>query len=144
MGRTISQKYLIQHLNSASPARLVAMLLDRAVTLLNEAIDAMEGGQIERRWRANSKAMEIICHLWETLDFEQGGEIATNLERLYRFMIARLTAVDVDDDAQAAREVIGLLEPLRRSWHELADRSEGETAAVESPAAGTTQISLSA
>lgn len=126
MDRKISHKYLLQHVNSASPTRLVAMLYDRAITLLNEAVGAIEAGEIERRWRANSKASEVICHLWEALDLEQGGDVAANLDRLYGFMIMRLTSVDVSNDAQAARDVIGLLEPLRRSWHELADQVEAE------------------
>jgi flagellin-specific chaperone FliS len=39
-------------------------------------------------------------------------------------MMMRLTMVDVENDAQAARDVIGLLEPLQRSWHEVAERAE--------------------
>jgi flagellar protein FliS len=145
MDRNISHKYLIQHVNSASPARLVAMLYDRAITLLNEAIGAIEAGEIERRWRANGKASEVICHLWETLDLERGGEVAANLDRLYGFMITRLTAVDVNNDPQPAREVIGLLDPLRRSWHELADQVEAEDGPpAEQAADGSSPVSLSA
>ena len=137
------QKYRAQQIMSASPAKRVAMLYDRAIGLLNEAVEAIEAGDIERRWRCNSKATEVICHLWETLDMDQGGEIAANLNRLYDFMIRRLTAVDAANDPQAARDVIRLLEPLRRSWHELAD-AQGSQAnpAAEQPTA--TQVSLSA
>lgn len=145
MDRKVSNTYMIQHVNSASPARLVAMLYDRAITLLNEAVGAIEDGQIERRWAANSKASEVICHLWETLDLEQGGEVAANLDRLYGFMIRRLTTVDVNNDPQPARDVIGLLEPLRRSWHQLADQVEAEDAPSCEQATGSpSPVSLSA
>jgi flagellar protein FliS len=124
MDREVSHKYLTQQIMSASPAKLVAMLYERAITLLHETVEAIEAGDIERRWRANNKATEVICHLWQTLDRERGGEIAENLNRLYGFMMMRLTMVDVENNAQAAREVVGLLEPLQRSWAEVAGENE--------------------
>jgi len=141
MDKQVSQKYMMQQLMSASPARLVAMLYDRAISLLTEAVDAIENGDIERRWRANHKATEVISHLWETLDMEQGGDVAANLSQLYGFMLKRLLAVDVENSAEAAREVIQLLEPLRRSWHEMA--SEGDST-ESTDGAAPRQITLSA
>ncbi len=145
MDREASQKYLAQQVMSASPAKLVAMLYDRAITLLHDTVGAIEAGDIEHRWRANGKATEIIAELWQALDMEAGGEIAENLNRLYGFMMMRLTIVDTENSAQAAREVIGLLEPLRRSWHELAD-GEGANGNSKSGSGDPTslQISLSA
>ena len=127
MDRQVSQKYLMQQLMSASPAKLVAMLYDRAIGLLTEAVDAIERGDVERRWRANQKATEVVCHLWETLNMERGGDVAANLSQLYGFMLKRLTVVDVENNADAAREVIRLLEPLRKSWHEMADAANVES-----------------
>ena len=143
MDSDVSQKYLVQQLMSASPARRVAMLYDRAISLLNEAVEAIEAGDIERRWRCNAKATEVVCQLWEALDMDQGSEIAANLGRLYEFMVRRMTTVDIANDAQAARDVIRLLEPLRRSWHELATSQapKAEPAAEPRPA---NQVSLSA
>ncbi len=145
MDRGASQKYLAQQVMSASPARLVAMLYERAITLLHDAVGAIEAGDIERRWVANSKATEVVGELWQALDMEAGGEIAENLNRLYGFMVMRLTMVDTENNAQAAQDVIDLLEPLRRSWHELA---EGEGANGESKSSSgdptSPQVSLSA
>ncbi len=145
MDREASQKYLAQQVMSASPAKLVAMLYERAITLLHDAVGAIEAGEIERRWVANSKATEVIAELWQALDKEAGGEIAENLNRLYGFMMMHLTMVDTQNSAQAARDVIRLLEPLRRSWHEIAD---GEGANRESKGGSddptSLQVSISA
>ncbi|MCZ6862130.1 MAG: flagellar export chaperone FliS [Alphaproteobacteria bacterium] len=127
MDKEVYQKYLAQQIMLASPAKLVSMLYERAITLLHQTINAIEAGDIEQRWRTNAKATEVIYHLWDTLDRERGGEIAENLNRLYGFMMMRLTMVDVENDAQAARDVIGLLEPLQRSWHEVSERAEQKT-----------------
>jgi flagellar protein FliS len=134
MEKNASQKYQTQQIMSASPAKLVAMLYDRAIGCLEAAIRAIEAGEIEARCRANSKALEIIGHLCMTLDLEGGGQIAANLDQLYRFMLVRLPEVDLRNDPAPARDVIKLLEPLRRSWHRLAERAEaGEPRATDGP-----------
>lgn len=107
---------------TASPAKLVSMLYDKVILSLREAISAIEAGEVEARWRANARAMEILSHMWSTLDVEKGGEIAVNLENLFSFMLSRLPEVDLRNDPEPAREVIQLLQPLRESWHELAKR----------------------
>lgn len=145
MSNRVSQKYLEQQILSASPAKLVAMLYERAITLLHQTIKAIEAGNIEARWQANGKATDVICHLWDTLDRERGGDVAENLNRLYGFMVMRLTMVDVENSAQAARDVIRLLEPLQRSWREVAHRDEQKSVPSEIPSNGAPiQITISA
>ncbi len=133
MAPNASRHYMQQQLNTASPAMLVAMLYDRAINFLKEAVRAIEAGEIEARWKANNKAIEIITHMWMTLDLDKGGEIAANLDRLYRFMLNHLTQVDMKNDAKAAQDVIALLEPLHASWRRLAN---GETPASADTAEG--------
>jgi flagellar secretion chaperone FliS len=112
-------KYMTQQVMTASPAKLVFMLYDRAIVSLREAIKAIEIGDVERRWKANNRAVEIVSHLWSTLDTENGGEIAKNLENLLPFITRQLTRVDLNNDAGAAEEAILLLEPLRDAWREI-------------------------
>ena len=139
-----ARTYQTQQVMTASPAKLVAMLYEKAIVSLREAIHAIEKGDIQARFNANKRAGDIITHLWTTLDTERGGEIAANLSRLYSFMLSRLTFVDVRNDPEPAREVIGLLEPLRDSWNQLArggDKSAAPSAGAGAAAGG---FSLSA
>ena len=108
---------------AADPVTLVAMLYDKAVLSLKAVVQAIHKDEIEVRWKNSHRAREIINHLFMTLDLEKGGEIASNLEALYVYMLQRLLDVDVKNDARAAEEVIELLEPLRASWSELARTS---------------------
>ncbi len=133
-GYGAASTYQTQALMTASPAELVVMLLEKATTCLNEAIAAIESGEIEDRWRANKRAMEIINHLDLTLDMDRGGEIAENLRSLYSFALRRLADVDFNNDPQAARDVIKLLEPLLASWRELAQGNPAETEVPKAPA----------
>lgn len=132
-------KYLTQQVMTASPAKLVSMLYDKVVISLKEVIAAIEAGEIEARWRANARATEILSHMWATLDTEKGGEIATNLDQLFSYMLSRLPDVDLRNDPEPAREVIELIKPLQESWRELAKRDDTGAAparAASSPAAG--------
>ena len=113
-------KYLTQQVMTASPAKLVYMLYDRAIASLREAVDAIEKGEIEKRWRANKRAQDILEHMFSTLDTDRGGEIGENLGRLLPYMMLRLPDVDIHNDPAPAREVITLLEPLRDAWREIA------------------------
>lgn len=140
--------YLARELSAASPAKKVAMLIDRAIQALNEAMRAIERGDIQGRWTANNQAGTIIETLWLTLDLEKGGEIAANLDRLYSFMLQHLTQVDLRNDPKPAAEVIKLLEPMRRSWHELALKeakaAQASAPRPDGPAVGGQNLALSA
>lgn len=114
----------------ASPVKTVALLYDKAIDSLHLAAKAIDTQDINLRYRANKKAYDIIVHLCAALDFEQGGEIAQNLERLYSFMMLRLMQVDLRNDKDAAMEVAALLMPLRDSWHALAEEVETKSEAV--------------
>jgi flagellar protein FliS len=126
---------------TASPAKLVAMLYDKAIVSLREAIRAIEAGDVQTRFNANKRAGDIIAHLATTLDIERGGEIAANLARLYNFMLSRLVFVDVRNDPEPAREVIALLEPLRESWNQLARGSRPAASPPDDAAAAGLSVS---
>lgn len=126
MNTNAARAYGDQQVNTASPAQMVYMLYNKAISVLQEAIKAIEVNDIEARCNANGRAMEIIAHLSGTLDLEQGGEIARNLQEIYRFSMVHLMKVDRNNDAQAAQDVIGLLTPMRDSWAILANRSTNE------------------
>ena len=141
--------YRDQEILTASPARLVAMLYDKAVSCLHDAIAAIEASDVERRYKSTTRAVEIITHLAVTLDMDRGGEIAKNLEQIYRFMLKHLLDVNIRNDAKAAADVIALLEPLRASWHELAARGGAvtrgsATSAKTGTRPATSSLSLSA
>lgn len=125
-------KYLTQQVMTAPPAKLVFMLYDKAILSLKEAVAAIEADEIETRWKANSRAHEIISHMWSTLDLENGGKIADNLDKLFSYMLSRLPDVDMLNDPAPALEVIDLLQPLHQAWREIAHGTGAQQAAANS------------
>lgn len=107
---------------TASPAMLVFMLYEKAIGCLKEAVNSIHAGEIEARWRANKRAMEIIEHMQMTLNTEEGGEIAANLEQIYGCLLRELPKVDLKNDPKPAERAIELLEPLCASWRQIAEQ----------------------
>ena len=132
----------IERLLEASPSQLVVMLYDETLRNLETAIAAVESGDIEMRCKAVNRAIEIVSHLYLTLDAEQGGEIAEKLGAIYAFLMTRLPRVNLRNDAETAREAIRLLSPMRESWCELDARIEASIAA--SVASANRQIAIGA
>jgi len=137
-------KYLNQQVMTASPAKLVYMLYDRAISSLREAIAAIEAGEIEQRWKANNRAMDIIQHMWSTLNVEQTGEIGDNLNKLLPYMLMRLPDVDIKNDPEPAREAIIVLEPLRDAWRDIAMNGVAEGGIVRTTAEAAEQTEAQA
>lgn len=135
-----AQAYGTQQVQGASPALQVAMLYERAITSLHDTVDAIEQGDIKRRWQSNKRANDIVTALLGSLDHDQGGEIASNLDQLYTYLLRRLPMVDVRNDPAPAQEAIELLKPLCSSWLQLArgqqtaDGEEGDGAQADAAA----------
>ncbi|MFW6132396.1 MAG: flagellar export chaperone FliS [Planctomycetota bacterium] len=103
-----------------SRGRLIVMLYDGAIKFLRQALDALEAGDDARKGTCIVKAQRIINELNNCLDIEAGGEVATNLRRLYDFMSRHLVQANTRKDPQAVRDVIGLLEDLNEGWKAVA------------------------
>lgn len=96
--------------------RLIVMLYDGAIKFLRLAIREIENNNYEAKGRYINKAIDIMNELNVVLDMDAGGEIASNLRKLYIFMINRLSQANVKCDPQMIREVIKLMEELNQSW----------------------------
>ena len=100
--------------------KLVVMLYDGAIKFLKLAIKEIEAGNAEEKGKYISKAIDILFELNAVLDMYAGGEVATNLRKLYLFMGRHLTEANTKQDIQKIEEVIKLLEELNQSWKAIA------------------------
>lgn len=103
-------------LTDADPHRLIQMLMDGGLSRLAQAKGAMQYGQLAAKGELIGKAIGIIGGLRDGLNFEQGGEIAVNLDRLYEYMMSRLVKANRDNDVALIDEVAGLLRNVKSGW----------------------------
>ena len=110
--------YLEEQVGTATPAQLTGMLFDGAVAALRGAVRLQE----DDKWRAgvqkSLKAQRILMELRGSLDFEAGGEVAQNLDRLYDWSFVSLARATSEEDVDAVRDVMGVLEGLASAWRE--------------------------
>jgi flagellar protein FliS len=103
----------------ASPHRLIAMLLDGAMTRLAAARGAMESNDAAQKGRLIGAAMGIVAGLRGCLDARAGGDVAINLESLYEYMNRRLLDASARNERGAIDEVIGLLREVSAAWEQI-------------------------
>ncbi len=108
--------YQDNSISTQSKGRLIVMLYDGAIKFMRLAIVEMEKKNYEAKGRYINKALDIISELNIVLDMDAGGEIASNLRKLYIFMNNHLSQANIKCDPQKVRDVIKLMEELNRGW----------------------------
>jgi len=108
-----------QQILSADPVELVAIVFDHLIASIAEARRHLTSGDRAARARCISKAFSLIAELSNSLDGEQGGEIAVNLRRLYGFVGNRLAQAQSYQIELPLIEAMQTLEPLRDAWKTL-------------------------
>jgi flagellar protein FliS len=95
------------------------MMYDGGINFLKHAKDGLESKDIVKFARFLSKGQAIIAELMNTLDFETGGQIAKDLDRLYDFMLFYLTEANLQKDPKKIQRVINLLETIANAYREI-------------------------
>jgi flagellar protein FliS len=103
-------------LSSASPHRLVQMLFQGALDKLAVAKGHVERKEFAKKSEHISWAISIIGGLRNSLDMENGGDIAANLDSLYEYMIRRLMEANRLNDLSILKEVTSLLGEIKEAW----------------------------
>ena len=106
---------------TADPKRLVLMCYEEAIRNLKLARAKYVSRNYEEKARALIKAQDFICALNSALDFEKGGEIASNLHALYNYMMHRLTEADLKRDLKAIDHIVWMLVELKSAWEDVLD-----------------------
>ena len=97
---------------SRSPMELVVMLYDGAIRFMGDARDAIARNDVRARTQATRRVLDIVSELQNTLNVQEGGDIARELDRLYVYISTKLLDV-TRGDAAAADEIHKLLSTLR-------------------------------
>lgn len=111
--------YVGQMVGTASPARLLIMLLERLSRDVHQAAVAQEAGDHLAASPHLLHAQEIVLELMTTLrlDVWEGAE---QLAAIYRWLHKELVRANTTRDAGLTRDCQRLIDPLVETWREAA------------------------
>lgn len=104
---------------SASPHRLIQMLMEGALDKLAIAKGFIQQGNIAGKGAHISWAIAIIDGLKTSLDKSAGGEIAENLDALYDYMQRTLLQANLDNNIDQLDEVMSLMQTIKSGWDDI-------------------------
>ncbi|HEX8988904.1 MAG TPA: flagellar export chaperone FliS [Rhodocyclaceae bacterium] len=105
---------------SASPHKLILMLMDGALLSISRAQGYMAENRIAEKGKSISMAIDIIGNgLKASLNYEAGDVLAERLGALYDYMCTRLLQANLRNDRAALDEVARLLGEIKSGWEEI-------------------------
>lgn len=105
----------------ATPHQLTSLLLKAALDKLSVALGAIERGDVTLRTEAIRKVAAIVAELQSSLNKEQGGELAEQLDALYEFSTMQLIEVNLSQDISKLEAVRNVLQEINDGWQQIKD-----------------------
>lgn len=136
MSKKAYQQYQRVTLATADPTKIIVLLYEGAIRYLNQGAEHFSAGRNTEGGERLKRALDIVHYLYNSLDFENGGEISENLARLYDFVRDTISGANISADVDAIREAIDVLRPLLEGWQGIAAQANPlpESPPVEPPA----------
>ena len=125
-GKNPHATYQAVQVTTTDRGRLLLMMYEGAIKFLKQSKSGLETNDIAKFCRFLSKAQAIIAELMNTLDFEKGGTIARDLDRLYDFMLFYLTEANLYRDANRITKVIELIDTIYSAYKEIIEGNKTE------------------
>ncbi len=119
--------------NYASPHRLVQMLMEGALEKIAIAKGHMDRKEHEEKGKHINWAISIINGLQGSLNMEEGGEMASNLNNLYDYMVRRLSETNLNNDVAILDEISSLILEIKMAWDAISDEVKQPIAAAGKP-----------
>lgn len=119
------KQYQTNNITTATPEKLMLMLLDGAVQFLQKAKTAIEEKKLQERSTNLEGARKIIRELMRTIDLENGNDVSKQLFRLYNKMAMKLIKANVSRNASLVEEVIEDLTNIRWGFQKAIEIQSG-------------------
>jgi flagellar protein FliS len=124
-----SEIYRQTQVTTVDKGRLIIILYEGAIKFIREAIKAQESGDIPSKATNINRALDIINELNQSLNMQEGGDIALNLRRIYKFWNEHLLRAKVSRDGQGLSDVEGMMVSLAQAWEVVCNDPEASKVA---------------
>jgi len=106
---------------SNDPVAIVALLFDELIRAMQDFVaqSHKDTGKKEVQSRQFSRSLTIIYALQSSLNFEEGGDIANNLFRVYEYARQQLLQDWKNKATDGTEKAIAALDDIREAWHQI-------------------------
>jgi flagellar protein FliS len=104
---------------TADQGKLLLLLYDGAIKKLNEAINGVKEKNIEKSHNNIIKTQKIINELLVSLNIEDGGEIAKNLQGIYVFINKQLMVANLKKDEKILLDILEMVSNIRDAFKQI-------------------------
>ena len=135
------QAYQNTNIQTANQKQLILMLYDGMNRFMLKAVKKIEENDVESAHNLLHRVEMILAELLSTLREDRGGEIASNLKKLYVYCYERIVTANLYKDEKAIEiinEVQNILTKLRDGW----ETTEGGNVKKEFTSTAPRRISL--
>ena len=118
----VARDYQKASVTTADRVRIVLMCFEGCIANACRAQEEMRGGNVAEKGVYLGKAAAIVTELLNSLNQEQGGEIAERLEILYRYVLHTFTQANLKQDPALIDGALRVLRELKEGWAALAQK----------------------
>ncbi len=95
---------------------LILQVYDGAIDAYNRAAEHYQAEEFQAGYDQLERAKRFITHLYTTLDFEKGGQIAENLGTMYAYVINETDGVEATKQVEQIDLIVKVLSNIRAGW----------------------------
>ena len=115
-----AQAYATTQISTASSVQVVVLLYDGAISSMKLAQEGIVALNFHDKARFLDRALRVVGELSASLNMEEGGVIAKDLQRVYEYIQFEVTQANLKNEPGRLEGPIRCMSAIRESWQELA------------------------
>ena len=115
-----AQAYATTQISTASSVRVVVLLYDGAISSMKLAQEGIVALNFHDKARFLDRSLRVIGELSASLNMEEGGDVAIDLQRLYEYIQFEVTQANLKNEPARLEGPIRCMSEIREAWQELA------------------------
>ena len=117
--QTSARQYQQAQFQTVDRGQLLLMMFDGGDRFLSQAEQKLGANDVPGFLHALGRGQAVIAELLSTLDHQRGGDVARNLDRLYRFMLDHLIEANLAKSARHVGQVRRILGIIGGAYREI-------------------------
>ena len=115
-----AQAYATTQISTASSVQVVVLLYDGAISSMKLVQESIMAHNFQDKARFLDRALRVIGELSASLNMEEGGVVAKDLQRLYEYIQFEVTQANLKNESGRLKGPIQCMSEIREAWQELA------------------------